>query len=293
MAVCIIIAACVGKESAPIALPSVTPQPSSTVTVTPTKTPRPTSTPIPTNTPFPAYNIKQVIFEYGVFGGHSVYEAFFEDYDPDIWIALYDDGQMIISGAIYKQKLLSPHEIKQFFSNLETMGFYSLESNQAHNPTDKLYDFGNNYVKVYDAYSYCIIASAEKSRQLCVYEPGIPYLIPRMNKIFNYLNYYEPVGSTTYYPDRLLVWIQSGRNPYDDKLPMDVIPWDKKFPSLEIPSSNTFNEKIIYVNGNAAKEIYLKFDDTNEGKVFIQNGKEYTVYIKIVLPHEKITNANQ
>ena len=283
MVALIFLSACSGQVSTSTLSSSFTPEPSSTESST--------ITPQPTITPLPTYNTKQVIFEYRESGGHTDFFEFFDYYRPYTKIVMYDDGQMIIPGAIYKQKILSPNEIKHFFSNLETMGFYSLESNQAHDPTDKLYNFGNNYVEVYDDIVYCIIVNAEKSRQLCARDSGIPYLTPKMNKILEYLNHYEPAETTTYYPDRILLYIQAGRPDYlPYKLPTYGIPWRAHLPSLEIPVSSTFNDKKIFVEGNAVKEIYLMFDKTNEGKVFIQNGKEYTVYIDIVLPHETVTN---
>jgi hypothetical protein len=98
---------------------------------------------------------------------------------------------------------------------------------------------------------------------------------------------------TPYSPDRILVWILSGRNPYDDKLPVNAVPWDQHSLSLAISPSETPSEKIIYVDGTTAKEIYMMFDGANGGIVFTQAGKEYTVYVDIVLPHEKVTNAYQ
>lgn len=295
---CIILTACGGQKETLTAFPSLTPEPSSTATAiatstltsTPTRV-QPTALPsTPTITPLPAYKTKQVVFDYNVTGDHSVYDMFFE---PDFFrsyskLVLYDDGQIIIPGEIYKQKVLSPSEVKQFLSKLEALGFYSLESNQAHDPTDKLYNFGNNYQKVYDAYLYCILVNADKSRELCVYEPGISFLIPKMKHILDYLTEYEPAGMTPYYPDRILLWVQLGRNPYDDKLPTNAITWAEDLPSLETP-----DQKIMYVDGDMAKEIYMLFDSANAGEVFTQNGKEYTLYIDIILPHEKVTNSYQ
>jgi hypothetical protein len=108
-----------------------------------------------------------------------------------------------------------------------------------------------------------------------------------MKNILQYLDEYEPVGMTPYFPDRILLWVQVGRDPYDENLPTTTTPWDESLPSLD-----TANQ-IMYVDGDAAKEIYLLFDNTNAGKVFTQNGREYTVYINVVLPHEKVTNAYQ
>ena len=206
---------------------------------------------------------------------------------------MYDDGQMIIPpsegvvGGPYKQKFLSPDEIKQFLAKLEVLGFYSLESNHKHDPTDKLYNYGNNYQKSYDGRFYCIIVNTDKSGNLCAYEPDLQYLIPEMKNILHYLGEYEPAGMTLYYPDRILLWVQAGRDPYNDSLPETTIPWDEHFPSLETSSS------IMFIDGEMAKEIYMLIGGTNKGVVFSQDGKEYTVYLDVVLPHEKITNAYQ
>lgn len=262
----IFLTACGEQKSAPTGLPSITPKPSFTATssstvtatLTSTKTPQPTTPPTPTFTPLPTYNTKQVIFDYNVINGLSDFDVFFA---PDFLryyskIIIYDDGQIIIPGKIYRQKVLSPSEVKFFLTKLDTMGFYSLESNQAHDPTDKLYDFGNNYQEVYDAAMYCILVNTDESRKLCVYEPGIPFLIPKMKHILDYLDNYQPIGMIRYYPDRILLRVQDGRHLYDENSPAIAVNWNEKFPSLE-----TLNQKITYIDGNIAKEIYTLFDN--------------------------------
>jgi hypothetical protein len=88
-----------------------------------------------------------------------------------------------------------------------------------------------------------------------------------------------------YYPDRILLWVQRGRNPNVADLPKESIPWKHTFPSLE-----TANEKIIYAEGATAKEIYAFFNNEIAFKVFSQDGVDYTVVVDVVLPHEEITN---
>jgi hypothetical protein len=280
--VCLILVSCSGQKGNPTVFPSVIPEQSSTASLTPTKA-------RPTLTAFPFYQDKQIIFDYYRIGDHSIYDIFFE---PDFFrsysrLVLYADGQLIIPGETYKQKILSPIESEQFLYKLEELGFYSLESNQKHDPTDKLYDYGNNYQVSYDGRLYCILVNTDKTKKLCAYEPDLQYLTPKMKNILQYLDEYEPVGMTPYFPDRILLWVQVGRDPYDENLPTTTTPWDESLPSLD-----TANQ-IMYVDGDAAKEIYLLFDNTNAGKVFTQNGREYTVYINVVLPHEKVTNAYQ
>jgi hypothetical protein len=204
---------------------------------------------------------------------------------------------MIIAGesVTYKQKVLSSDEIKWFLSKLERLGFYSLESNQKDDPTDKLYNFGNNYQEFADGLWDCIWVNANRSRNLCVYESYIQFLIPKMKNILKYLDEYEPAGMTPYYPDRIFLTIQIA-DPYSDNLPATAIPWDEHFPSLDTSNPRVYisdtRNLIMYIDGDMAKEIYLLFEGTNI-KVFSQNGKEYIVYIRILLPHEKVMNPDQ
>ena len=91
---------------------------------------------------------------------------------------------------------------------------------------------------------------------------------------------------SNYYSDRILLWIQAGRSPYSTDLPKDSILWTEQSISLE-----TDTEKIIYVDGELSKDLSRLYGYKNY--VFVQNGKEYTVSINQVLPHEELTNKYQ
>ena len=184
-------------------------------------------------------------------------------------IVLYDDGQMILGG---EQKVLSADEIEMFLSKLDSMGFFSLESNQRHDPTDKLYDYGNNYQKSFDGIKYCILTNAEKSRKLCAYEPDREFLIPEMKNILKYLDEYKPVDMTPYYPDRILLSIEAIDSSSDD-LPATPTPWDSCFPSLDFSPPTKYLDgppaSILYIEGDMAKEIYIFLKNSPREDVFI------------------------
>jgi len=59
---------------------------------------------------------------------------FYADYPEHPVIILYGDGQMLISG---EQKIFSADETKRFLSILDSLGFFSIESNQQFDVTDK------------------------------------------------------------------------------------------------------------------------------------------------------------
>lgn len=290
--ICILISACGEKKEISTRITTNIPESSNTVTTTATSTPtitHPTERPsIPTNTPFPTYQNKNEILNFYIIGDHSYFDSFIDTESIRSYsrLVIYDDGQVIIAGETYKQKILSSDEIDQFLSDLESLGFYSIETNHKHDPTDKLYDYGDNYQESLDGRFICIMENTDNDKNVCVYEPDIQYLIPKMESILKYLDNYQPEGLTPYIPDRLLVWIERGRNPYDNNLPETAIPWDEHLPSLET------SEYIIFVDGELAKEIYLLFENPNDGLVFSQNGNGYTLRINIVFPHEKMINPN-
>lgn len=244
---------------------------------TPTQTPR--------VTPLPPYPLKQVLFNYATIGWHSSFDLYFTDY---FWpqLVIYTDGQIIIPGRQTQQKTLSKDEIDYFFARLESLGFYSVETNQEHDPTDKLYNFGNDpFYEVDDGLSYCIFSKGDKLRDLCVREPYQEYLIPQMRSILEFLDYYRPGGMSLYYPDRLLVHIEVGRSIYLDDPAQEATPWPEHLSSLK-----TMGDNILYFQGNNAKDVFELFGRSGGMKVFVENGVEYTLYFDIVLPHQEITN---
>jgi hypothetical protein len=221
---------------------------------------------------------------YCVAGWHGNFDIFT---DTICWpiLILYADGQMIIPGETYQQKFLSEEEIEQFLAQLESKGLYALETNQQHDPTDLLYDFGNQYQRIYDGLYYCIaVRTVEHERNLCAHDPQREYLIPEMKSLLGFLDEYQLEGATVYYPDRILVSVEIGRNPYLQDLPEQAIPWPEHLPSLETLEYNT-----IYAEGEMALEIYALFENTDSFRVFTYGDKEYTLEIEPVLPHEVLT----
>ena len=306
--VCIILTACSGQRDMPTVFPSLTPEPSSTattieistLTLTPTRIQPTEPPPTSTFTPFPPYPNKKVIFEYftsGNFiaGDDEYFQMFYADYYFSPILILYDDGLMFTYG---KQKILSADEMKKFFAKLDTLDFFSIESNQKHDEEDKLYNFGNHYEEAFDGLKYCILVNTDKSKELCAYEPYMQFLIPEMKNILKYFDEYKPSGLTPYYPDRILLSTRLA-NPDSDDMSANVTPWDERFPSLEFSLRRTRNYaydipvSIMYIQGDMAKEIYLFVENSHSHDVFIQNGKKYVVHIDIVLPHETVINDYQ
>ena len=195
----------------------------------------------------------------------------------------------IFRGGTYQQKNLTTDEMGLFFSQLEALDFYTLESNLKSDQTDKLCNFGDKFEQVTDASSYCVLVNGDNARVLCAYEPFIQYLVPEMKNILQFLDEYQLEEMMPYYPDRILLLVSDGRDTYNTELPQNAILWTEPALSLKFNCKKNCL-KIMYADGETAKNIYILCG--NKGAVFTQNGKEYTVYIKVVLPHEEITNIN-
>lgn len=275
---CVILVGCGHQNNpVPIVLSETPEQPViTTLSQVQTSTPQPILT--PTVTLIPPYPTKQLLLDYKAFGSHSAFDMYYVDYGFSK-LVLYSDGQLIIPGKVYKQKILSEDEINQFFSKLETLGFFSLTQ-------DNLYDFGNQEPpKVFDGTTYCVSAFGERELEVCAYKPHESFLVPKMKNVLQFLNEFQSENMTPYDPDRILLWVQPGRNQDISDLPKESIPWKDSFPSLVVSDL-----QIAYAEGDIAKEIFALFDNEITFKVFTQDGIEYTVLVEIVLPHEEITN---
>jgi hypothetical protein len=268
---------------------SSTPSPTkhlSTSTVSPTIF----STLTPTITLIPPYPTIKPLVNYYRFEGMGGYCDYYEQGNCLLSkLVLYPNGQLIVySGNKYFQKIMSKSEMDKLLSKFNSLGFFSIESNQAGDDTDKLYNFGDKYEKISDDPFSCINIDGNKKRNLCVKEDYKIFLIPKMQKVLSFVDNYQPKGMVPYIPDRILLMVQAGRNEDDSTLPETTIPLPDTSVSLEKSCSPNYWYKIIYLEGEKAKEVFQLFID--RGMVFSQNGKECTVYMRPVLPHEEVTN---
>jgi hypothetical protein len=307
MLVFIILTACSGHKEIPTVYPTLTPEPlytatviaTSTLTSTPTRVQPTEPLSTPTFTPFPPYPNKKVIFEYYTSGNipagdYAFFQLFYAEYYPETNIILYEDGLILTGGG---KKILSADEMKKFFAKLDSLGFFSLESNQQHDEEDKLYNFGNHYFKSADDLEYCILVNTDKSKQLCALEHYKQFLVPEMKNLLEYFDEYKPNGLTPYYPDRILLLTRLA-DPNSDDMSANGTLWDKRFLSLDVPLQETrkygyLPVSIIYIQGDMAKEIYLFWENSHSHDVFIQNGNNYIVRVWAVTPDEVVINAYQ
>jgi hypothetical protein len=253
--------------------------PSSTPTLPPSLTPTASVTPYPT---FPSYTKKDVIFSYSIYGNHGSFDGVL-GYAPHSSIVLYSDGRLIISGKPYRQKHLSGDEINRLFSQLEIMGFYSLKTNQKHDPTDLLYDFKGQFEETYDGLYICVM-DVVKNREICVRDHLREFLIQPMKDILQFLDNYEPTGMSVYQADRLLLSIEAQPPTWSIIEDPEVIPWPVNFPDL-----GTDKWQLSYIEGDEASQLFSLYGSHADARLVNANGVEYYVIVRPVLPHETLS----
>ncbi len=258
----------------PSQLPILTSIPSSTSTLSPSLTL--STTPYPT---FPPYSTKQVVFSYVVYGWGSSFDTALKQGGISM-IVLYSDGQLIISGKPFRQKQLSSEERDMLFSQLEEMGFYSLETNQQHDTTDLLYNFMGQFEKTYDGLYFCITDNI-KNREICIRDHLRDFLIQPMKDILQFIDNYEPKNMSIYQADRLLLDIEAWPPDWYSIENRKVILWPSNFTDIE-----TDKWRLLYVEGEMANQIFSLYGSQEDARLVNSNKIEYYINIRVVLPHE-------
>jgi hypothetical protein len=246
-----------------------------TITLTPTLSPAP-------YTPFPSYPTKAILLDYSSGGSHTLFD-FVRDYSYSN-LVLYSDGQMIVPGKTYLQKKLSEEEINLLMTRLDQLGFFRIESNQKHDETDHLYNFGSHYSRIFDSHWDCILVNGDRPRNLCAQQMYADYLVPEMKNTLKFLDDYPTDGMIPYIPDRIVLWVDQGRSSQITNLPAAAIPWPESLPSLV-----KANHNYLYAGDESAKAIHSFLEKNGWLLVCSENGQEYTVTADIILPHEELT----
>ncbi|MBE0698568.1 MAG: hypothetical protein IH586_16750 [Anaerolineaceae bacterium] len=279
---------------------SITPgTPLQTATIRPTfaeTLPLPDTTPPIANTwkPTPTqlvdtYPHKEVWISYEFSSAvHDEYEAFLGIRNfPKL--VLYTDGQLIQ----YKNKLpiqtkiLSTAEICNLFITLESLGLSKIQTNGTGSLDDPIYQNTTDLGRVYDAGTTILNINGSVPRRYAVYEPYKDHAVKQIKDIFAFLDQYTFNDMRPYHADRLSVYVQDDREQYLQTHPslkdFTPIPW----PADATPLSQN-NEGMLSLEGEIASNI---FDLTGgypmgSGGLFVDNGVEYLVNVKPILPDE-------
>ncbi len=277
-----------------------TKQPTQTLTRWPTLTPsltpsqtltrQPTTTPVPSPTYIKTYPLKEVWIEYGL--GRS-FSSYFEAVDPiyNFPIAtfiIYSDNQILIShpGSPILQKKLSNAEVCGILNELDSLGLYEINS-PGYNADDPIYLGKGKEDWPYDAPFYSLTVNGENVKRFSVYEPMKEFVIQPVKDIMNFLEQVQPSGMAPYQPDRLAVAVMGGRDFFENPEELVAAPWPEHLIALKEAVNGGF-----YLEGKDAARVY-KLLNGADGKLFEDQGMEYSVFIRPILPHEARQRTEQ
>jgi hypothetical protein len=275
-------------------LSSSTPAPSF-ATTNPTKTLAAQATPSPADisTPtltIPPYITKQVILEYtrsrAALGMPDEYFDPLLGNSPTTKLVIYSDRQLVLQTASKSMvtKVMTDNEIQQLLYKVDQLGFHTIDTNQKHDDTDSLYKFEGRYLEVgvTDGAFSCLSIEGDK---MCYYEPYADFLIPQVKLLFQFLDSYTPGNFTAYEPDRILLFVSLGQDLSNSfvEQPMASIPWPSDLLSL-----GASQENYIYLEGADALKFFSLGDGIAKPMIFSENGKDYSLLPRIMLPHETV-----
>lgn len=281
---------------------TATPKPTFTLQPTETRAPSPTVTFTPNPT-------KEVLLQFGRFGGDGGWEyfAFLGRDTPDL--ILYTDGQLIIKkedhdGVWLEETKLTVPQICSFLAKIDKMGFFDLKSSGTRGTDDPLYQFDSTTQFGEGGPAYVIQVNGTKHKQIDIYYSYVPYLIPKAGQIFNLFSHYSPPTKLTeYQAQSMLLRIERGPGDFEYATPAPTIqPWPTDLPALEVLEkenveteasayfSNTDEVSQVLIQDQQIKPIFRTFGNRLAYKLFQNGDNIYNIVARPLLPHETLNN---
>jgi hypothetical protein len=258
------------------------------LTSIPSQTPYSSVTPDPTATDWiKTYPTKKALVVYASNSRNEYTMNFIEwgDFYKEPYLVLYEDGQLMfgIGGSV---KPLSKTETEEILLKLEQLGFFQIKSNSE---ADILKGMQNPiYVHPTEGLPAPMSAwpdieltvNGPKSNSISYRREWENYLIQPMKEIIAYLNGISSDGAMPYQPDRMLVGFDGEEN---KRIPEDatIIPWPE-----DVTSPRHWSYMgVLYLEGAEVQKLYQAAGEKLYA-YFTFEGKNYSVYLRPILPHE-------
>jgi TolB protein len=262
---------------------SATPLPPPTPTET--ATPTPLITLIPTTTPFPSVTpdikleaVKQVLVEYGTFGGGGDTVK-----QQDLYLGrdvpsliIYTDGQIITNqGGSLLTSQMTPSELCLLMGKLQSAGFFGADLFSSKVP-----------VQSGDEPTLILQVNGTPSREVFIPKYDLPFISVPISKAIGLLNDLKPNEPTFYEPQRLLLWVQPVAP--EDVKGLKVFDWPASLPSIShLWSDRTLQHALL--EGSTAAEVLSLFSHKLQTLYFSEQKQVYQMIARPLLPHETST----
>lgn len=289
---------------------------------TQTATPRPTSTPNPTrtHTPMPTpiftpWPTKEVLLQFGVFGGDGGWETYTFIGRDTPKLILYTDGQLIVkkedeNGVWFEETMLTTPQMCSLLVQIENSGFFNLEvdnSSEAGIPTaNPIYKFDDSTQFSEGGPNYIMQVNGPHPRQIHIYYQYVEYLSPEARRVFNFFNNYSPPSTLNdYHVQYLLLRIEEGLGYSVYETPAPTIQtWPADLPSLEmlekdkvetelsayLPQNSRDKISQVLVKSELVEPIFEAFGSRLAYTLFQSEDSVYYVAARPFLPHETLNS---
>ena len=264
------ISACV-NSAAPTILP----------TATATLLPSPSATLIPTTTPFasvtpeaPPETVKQVLLQYGIFGGSaSVSQSdFFLGRDTPAAV-IYTDGQMILTQEhAFLTTRLTPADLCGLLKKIQQTGFFSGTIYASPPPTQGA------------TVQTMIIQVNGTPAHLAFFDKNnFTYLSSALVDTLHLLEDYKPAGLVYYEPQRMLLWVETANS--SDYRNQTVYDWPVTLPAIHQIWQDPTSHQVL-VEGQNGAAILQVFGHRLQAMYFRDQNEVYRLIARPLLPHE-------
>jgi hypothetical protein len=275
-----------------LAAPSVTPRPTASPRPSVTRTPSPVpSSPTPSPT---SIATKQVLLQLArdpPDGGGYLPISFGRAAPSRV---LYIDGEFITVGndGSYLETILSAPQMCALLRQVASTGFFQVDGTGALQEEDPIYRFQATPEAILGAGSWAIQINGNPAKIVSIYDPYEDFVTGPIRATLQLLKNYLPAGLKPYQPNRLMVWIDVGRQMYDgasdrfDGTPRATLAaraWPSDLPRLaDWWSGVSLNQ--IFLQGDLAERVF-DLHGTDSYGLFTDRGQEYSLFIETVLPH--------
>jgi hypothetical protein len=266
-------------------------QPRPTVTRPPTQTP--TQAPTTTSTPG-QIPTKQVLLQYGVFGGDGGSDTDFYLGRDVPQLVLYTDGQLLLKqkqGDWFTQTTLTTSQMCDLLLRIERTGFFAISADGSLDHIDPIYAFGGTPQFSGDGTPEYLIQINGKQHKFVMIEPGYaPYLIQPVKTALQIVEKYSPETQLTPFKTKYLtLWIEKGlENAPHVTTQASPQPWPTQLPSLRRLLGDK-NDGQAFIEDKDIAPILKLFGNRPGDVVFEEDGQIYYVIARPLLPHETPT----
>lgn len=206
---------------------------------------------------------------------------------------LYTDGHLLVrdAQARYHQAVLTTAEMCTLLHQISSTGFFQVTGNGQEKELDPIYKFDASAQFTDNGEYYVLQVNGSPAKHVSVFVPYDDYVAAPIKALQSLLDHYQPGTTQPFKALKLLLWVQGPHLEWAWQYPPGTsTPTVQAWPATLPPLADFLNgaeEKQVYLQGEAAAAVQQLSDKLG---VFTDQGAEYFVIVRELLPHETEDN---